>query len=288
MTLHARGCRAVLIFFALTCAGQEKSPPQFTPGAYVDFAMRREGVVARGREIFANEERALCTKCHTVDGSSSKAGPDLAFIGDKFPRRELIRSILEPSSTIAVGYGSTTIETKSDEEFTGIIKQKTDAWLELMGADAKLVRISTSEIKVQRGSTIFLIPEGLQAALSLQEFTDLVEYLVSLKEPESARTSNRGMPVEIPELSKPVVVRPFFSEDLQFPHSVIQKPGDVRTGLTWFGQAPGMTNAFLVVHQTGKIWLLEKHSAHDTKTLFADLSHEIFSERGPNGLLSLA
>src|SRR5690242_14852217 len=84
----------------LTCAAQNN--PQLDMARYSDFAMRNEGVVAHGKEIFL-EEKTLCTKCHTVDGSSSKAGPDLSFIGDKFPRRDLINAILEPSATIAIG-----------------------------------------------------------------------------------------------------------------------------------------------------------------------------------------
>jgi hypothetical protein len=86
--------------------------------------------------------------------------------------------------------------------------------------------------------------------MSRQEFTDLIEYLVTLKQPESALTSNRGMPANIPELAKPIAVRPFFSEGLRFPHAFVHKPGDVRSGLIWFGQVPGRSNAFLAVHQT--------------------------------------
>ena len=56
-------------------------------------------------------------------------------------RRELIRSVLEPSAAIAVGYGTTVVETKSGDEFPGIIKQVTDAWIELMGADGKTNRV---------------------------------------------------------------------------------------------------------------------------------------------------
>ena len=59
-----------------------------------------------------------------------------------------------------------------------------------------------------RGSTVSLMPEGLQAGISREEFTDLIEYLVTLKQPESALTSNRGMPANIPELVKPIAVRP--------------------------------------------------------------------------------
>ena len=255
---------------------------------YRDFAMGHDGNVTRGRELFLSEQRAACVKCHSADGSNVKAGPDLFAAGDKFPRRELIESILEPSSTIAVGYGTTIVETTSGEAYQGILKDVTAEAIELMGADGQRVRIATRDIKEQRGSNVSFMPEGLHAGLSLQEFTDLIEYLVTLKQPESALTSNRGMPSEIPELSKPIVLRPFFSEELRFPHAFVHKPGDVRSGLVWFGQIPGLSNDFLVVHQTGKIWLLEKNATNDTKTLFADVSHEIFNERGPNGLLGLA
>src|ERR1051325_7326750 len=133
---------------------------------YRDFAMGHDGNATRGRELFNNEQRVACAKCHSVDGSSSRAGPDLLTIGDSYPRRELIRSVLEPSSTIAVGYGTTIVETKSDETFTGIIKQATTNAIELMGADGKLVRIATADIKEQRGSNISLMPECLHTGLS--------------------------------------------------------------------------------------------------------------------------
>jgi glucose/arabinose dehydrogenase len=96
------------------------------------------------------------------------------------------------------------------------------------------------------------------------------------------------MPAEIPELASPIGVRPFFSEELRFPHAFVHQPGDVRYGLVWFGQLPGFSNTFVAVHQTGKLWLLEKHATNDVKTLFADVSKDIFNERGPNGLLSIA
>jgi glucose/arabinose dehydrogenase len=62
----------------------------------------------------------------------------------------------------------------------------------------------------------------------------------------------------------------------------------VRYGLVWFGSLPGASNTFVAVHQTGKIWLLEKNGTNETKTLFADVGKDIFNERGPNGLLGLA
>lgn len=273
-------------------AGQPAPAPPSDPARqlreYRDYAMAHDGDAARGRQLFLSEQRAACVKCHSTDGTSAKAGPDLYAVGDKFPRSELIRAVLEPSAEIAVGYGTTIVETKSGDEYQGVLKQSGADALDLMSGDGKLVRIATGDIELQRGSVLSLMPEGLQAGMSPQEFTDLIDYLVTLKQPESALSSNRGMPADIPDLAKPIEVRPFFSEQMRFPHSFVQKPGDVRSGLVWFGQLPGVENTYVVVHQTGKIWLLEKRHGQEVKTLFADVSQEVFNERGPNGLLSIA
>jgi putative heme-binding domain-containing protein len=276
---------ALLVAPGWNCSAQNSAPSK---RAYVDYAMRNDGDASRGRVLFNDEQKIGCAKCHTIDGSASKAGPDLSFVGDKFPRRELIQAILEPSSTIAIGYGTTIIERKSGEQLQGIIKQAADAAIELMGADGKLVRVRTSDIKEQRGSSISLMPEGLEAGMSPRELSDLIEFLTTLKQPDNALTANRGLPLDIPELAKPVALQPFFDEQLRFPHAFVHKPGDVRSGLVWFGQLPGASNTFVVAHQTGKIWLLEKARDGDAKSLFGDFSSELFNERGPNGLLSIA
>src|SRR5882724_4487285 len=255
---------------------------------YRDFAMGHEGDPGRGREIFFSENSAACIKCHSVDGSASKAGPDLLAVGDKFPRDDMIRAVLEPSIEIAIGYGATTIETKSDESHTGIIKESSDEWVSLIEGNGQWVRIARKDVEAERPCKVSLMPDGLEAGMSLQQFTDLIEYIVNLKQPENALTSNRGMPATIPELARPIALRPFFSEDLRFPHAFVQKAGDVRSGLVWFGQIPEGSNLFLAVHQTGKIWLLEKQQTNVTKTFFAGISKDIFNERGPNGLLGLA
>ncbi len=262
---------------------------------YRDYAMGHDGDAARGRGFFQSEQRGACFKCHSVDGSSSKAGPDLMAVGDKFPRRELVRAVLEPSADIAVGYGLTIVETKSGETIQGIVKGSTAETLDLMGADGLHVRIPTGDIQAQRGSKLSMMPDGLQATMSRGDFTDIIEYLVTLKQPASALRSNRGMPATIPELLAPVTLRPLFSGDLRFPAGAGRRPGELRNGLVWFGQMPGVGNAYLAVHQTGKIWRLERPAGgsaaptwDSNKSLFVDISADLFNERGPNGLLGIA
>jgi putative heme-binding domain-containing protein len=250
--------------------------------AFRKAALTGQGDVARGAKLFADDQKLLCSKCHSVDGTASKAGPDLFAAGDKFGRRDLVDAILMPSATIAPGYGAMIIETKSGEEFQGILKQANDSGVQLMGADGKLVSISAADIKRKQGASLSLMPEGLQAGLSPQEFTDLVEYLTMLRQPESTLASNHGMPSVIPELAKPVKVRPFFTNQFKIPREPVQ------TGLTSFHQLPGDSNVFFVLHQKGLIWKIEKTAAGEVKTEFANLTNEVFYQRGPNGLLDMA
>ncbi len=244
--------------------------------------MTHEGDVARGAKLFADESRLACAKCHSIDGSASKAGPDLAAAGDAFGRRDLVESVLRPSATISPGYGTVLVETKSGLSYQGVLKQADDQGIQLMVGDGKRVAIATTDIQSRQGGTVSLMPEGLQAGLSLQEFTDLIEYLVSLKQPETALAGNHGMPRTIQQLATPVEAIPLFQEALRVP------PGGPQTGLTSIHAVPGLSDVFLVLHQKGLIWRMEKTETGESKALFADLTGEVFSERGPNGLLGMA
>lgn len=250
--------------------------------AYRKHALTREGNAERGKKLFNDEQRLICTKCHSIDGSASKAGPDLFAAGDTFGRRDLVDAILQPSPTIAPGYGTVIVETKAGAIYQGVLKQATEAAVQIMGIDGKLVSIATADIKEKTGSSISLMPEGLHAGLSQQEFTDLIEYLTTLQQPESTLVSNHGMPSVIPPLAKPVSLRPFFAGEFKLPR------GKAETGLASFRQVPGFPNRFLVLHQKGIIWKVEKTANGEEKTVFSDLTSEVFSERGPNGLLDVA
>ena len=271
----------LILLSSLRGANLLAAPPPPTLEAYRKYALTHEGDVARGAKLF-NEQKLLCANCHSMDGHASKAGPDLSAVGDAFGRRDIVESVLQPSTTISPGYGAIVVETKTGAAFQGVLKQKNDAGLQLMGVDGKLVSVAAGEIKSQTGLTASLMPEGLQASLSVQEFTDLVDYLTSLKQANSTLVSNRGMPSVIPELTQPVTVRQFFTNEFKVPRTKAE------SGLTSLRQIPGLSNVFLLLHQTGLMWKVEKSATGEDKTLFADLTSEVFWERGPNGLLDVA
>ncbi len=252
------------------------------PEAYRKFALTHEGDVARGETLFNDNGKLLCASCHSIDGSAMKAGPDLFAAGDAFGRRDLVDALLQPSATIAPGYGTVIVETKAGEIFQGVLKQSSDAGLTIMGVDGKPVTLASDEIREKSGTAISLMPEGQHVALSLEEFTDLIEYLTTLKEPASTLESIHGAPLEIPPLAQPVTLTPLFTEGFHLPR------GKQETGLSSFRQIPGFPETFLVLHQKGVIWKVEKTPDGETRTVFADLGFEVFSDRGPNGLLDVA
>lgn len=272
---HRFICLVALLYAMSAIAAPSASTPPTDKQAYADFAAQNKGDAEQGKQLFANEAKLACIRCHTTDGSSAKAGPDLVGVGDRFPRGELIRSILEPSSTIAIGYGGTILETKSGETFEGIVKQATEAWVELMGGDGKLVRVATGDIKEQRISKLSLMPEGTESALTLPEFADLVAYLESLHQSVKTLAPSPAMPDVIPQATRAVEFRPFFSSDVRLHHPV------------WFGEMPGHTNLFVVLEQAGKSWLIERTPEGDKQTAWLDLSGEVYTGGGC-GLLGMA
>jgi putative heme-binding domain-containing protein len=252
---------------------------------YRRFALSQQADAARGQALFSDQSRLACSKCHNVGANdkNNKPGPNLFAIGDKYPRPDLIEAVLQPSSNIAVGYGTTIITTKSGEDYTGILQQANDSGLDIMGADGKTVHVPKAEIAEQRASSISLMPEGLQAGLSLQEFNDLMEYLITLRQPESALTADSAMPAVIPELETTAAMTPLFNERLTTP-----RINGVESGLTGMGQIPGQNGAWLVTHQVGYIWLMEQTPDGEKKSLFLDQVARTYSKTGPNGLLGLA
>ena len=245
------------------------------------FAMSTPGDAAAGRRLFLDEQRLGCSRCHSVDGSASRAGPDLGSIADKFPRAELINAVLVPSAQIAIGYEATVVTTR-DDAFIGVVKESDDDHVGLMGGDGKLVRIAAAEVRQRRTQNTSMMPRELESNLSDREFTDLIEYLVSLRLPAVADAGRAGMPTNIPELSPPIALVPIHSDANRF-----ERP-------CWLGQIPGQPNAFIVLeHQTGRAWRLVTSGGAtsatnaESKTLWGDFHAEI--RRGDAiGLLGLA
>jgi putative heme-binding domain-containing protein len=148
---------------------------------YARFALEHPGDPWRGQQLFFDPGGVACIRCHQVAGHGGSVGPDLTLAGKAFARDVIIESILYPNKAVREGYYQADIRTKDGEEYTGAIKAETADRLTLLTLDNRTLEIPVAQISDRHITVQSMMPEGLQAALTLEQFADLVAYCVALR-----------------------------------------------------------------------------------------------------------
>jgi putative heme-binding domain-containing protein len=250
---------AALLVAPVTKIGAQ--PNQADPLASYRQAALRGGDPVRGKGVFDSKE-ASCLKCHTLEGTERRAGPDLRSISDKYGREQLIQAVLEPNATIHPDYGTILVATVAGKVHAGVLYKRSRTELQLLDVEGKRVEIPVAQIETEKRSGTSLMPIGLQKQVSEQQFADLIAYLETQRQPEG-ELQFVGMPSEIPMIDRPVPLVELHHKTDRFDHPV------------WVIAVPGTPNVFLVVEQKSrKIWRYAGLANGDRKELFADFSSE--------------
>jgi putative heme-binding domain-containing protein len=136
------------------------------------------GSATAGRLVF--EQDAGCAACHSLGGART-LGPDLSAIGQKYGKQALLDNILRPSDAIGLEYVVTTFTLKSGEAVTGIVSDATPEAVVVRTSAIDERRLRPADIASRQTSGVSLMPEGLLNALSLQQVSDLLEFLSTLQ-----------------------------------------------------------------------------------------------------------
>ncbi len=156
----------------------------FDPEAYRAAALKGGGDVARGRMIFNDQKGLACIRCHAVGKEGGNVGPELGSVGAKYPRDELIASVLYPSARISSGYEPEVLALADGRIVTGIVRRETADAVEIQDADAKLIKVAKDDIDARKRSDVSIMPTGLAKGITTKDFADLVSYLETLRNPE--------------------------------------------------------------------------------------------------------
>jgi putative heme-binding domain-containing protein len=183
---------------AIGAAGRRTSREE-----YAQFALSRHGDARRGRMLFADASRLGCATCHRVRAEGGEFGPDLSNIGGKFGRAQLIEAVLEPSRQIVEGYRSTVVATTDGRVVTGIVKEESAWQLTIVEIGGRRHALRKDEVEERKVGETSLMPDGLAAGLSLDEFADLIAYL------EGLRAAGQGTPGSA--VAGPVTLPPGFA-----------------------------------------------------------------------------
>ena len=86
------------------------------------------------------------------------------------------------------------VATLDGKVLTGLVRSESDEAIELVDSETKWTRIMKSEIDERRVGNLSVMPNRLVESLSPSEFSDLIAYLMSLKQVESRAASARPAP----------------------------------------------------------------------------------------------
>ena len=154
----------------------------FDPESFRAFAQSHKGKPEHGKALFNDLKGLACVKCHAVGGQGGAVGPELTSVGVKYPKDEIITSVLYPSAKISSGYEPVVIALADGRVVTGVVKGETAEALLIDDVDAKHQTIPKSEIDARKLGDVSLMPSGLAEGLSRDDFADLVAYLETLKD----------------------------------------------------------------------------------------------------------
>lgn len=142
-------------------------------------ALAPGGDMAAGRRVFFAPQ-TMCAQCHRIDGRGGSLGPDLSVVGRTADRAQLVRSIVKPSDDIAPQFQGWEIRKNDGEVIVGlqghIRSGKGVSIIPIAGTEVTVADRHIAHFGALSGS---LMPEGLEALLSVEEFRDLVAFLAA-------------------------------------------------------------------------------------------------------------
>jgi putative heme-binding domain-containing protein len=163
--------------------GRQSGAPEYDPDkvAQIVAAVRGgKGDAKRGSAVFQMAQLA-CTACHRVGDAGGVIGPSLNGVGAGMPLDQIVESILWPDRQIKEGYQAIAFTTKAGAALTGYVERESEDLVWYRDTATPWIKpLAKAEI-ASREAIPTLMPPGLTATLTEQQFTDLVAYLASLK-----------------------------------------------------------------------------------------------------------
>ena len=139
-----------------------------------------EGDIVRGQSVFNSSETA-CATCHAMGYRGGDLGPDLTRIGQIRSKRDLLESVILPSSSFVCSYETILITTHDEQTHLGIVASESPHQLTLRTGPQSSLDLDREQIREMTPSLLSLMPPGLDTVLSKQQSADLLAFLENAK-----------------------------------------------------------------------------------------------------------
>jgi putative membrane-bound dehydrogenase-like protein len=139
-----------------------------------------KGDIRAGQAVF-NSQKTACAACHKMGYVGGTVGPDLTSIGQARTERDLLEAIVYPSASFVRSYEPMIVATKSDEEYSGVLRRDAEDEIVLATGPNTEARVARADITEMRPGQVSVMPGGLDEQLTKQELADLVAFLKGTK-----------------------------------------------------------------------------------------------------------
>ncbi|MCI0457260.1 MAG: c-type cytochrome [Gemmataceae bacterium] len=135
-------------------------------------ALTLKSAPQRGKEVFKKH----CATCHRVADVGVDVGPDISDTRTK-TLEALLVDILNPNAAIDNNYVNYLIATKDGKTLSGLIATETATSITLRRAENQTETVLRQDIDSIQSTGVSLMPEGMEANITVQEMADLLDLL---------------------------------------------------------------------------------------------------------------
>jgi quinoprotein glucose dehydrogenase len=142
-------------------------------------ALTTGGSAQRGRQVTQEHAAAQCGRCHTAVGTTPAVGPNLAGVGGRLTREQLLEALILPSARITPGYGQVSVTLKSGRKLEGTLLEESPTTIAIEDARQGVQRVPVADIATRTNAPSAMPP--MNVLLTPRELRDVVEFLASQK-----------------------------------------------------------------------------------------------------------
>jgi putative heme-binding domain-containing protein len=131
-----------------------------------------------GKPVFVKN----CAACHQIANEGALIGPQLDGIGQRGLER-LCEDILDPNRNVDGAFRTTIFTLKDGDLVSGLFRREEGETIVLAESTGKEITVAKKDIAERRESETSLMPENFGEILSVEDFSDLMAFLLSKRAP---------------------------------------------------------------------------------------------------------
>jgi putative heme-binding domain-containing protein len=166
---------AALVSRAKTVLKAVIPPSRAEVAATYSAAIGQKGDARAGQNHYIGR----CMACHRAQGLGMEVGPDLVTVKTK-GREALLAAILDPHKEVASQFIAYTFQTKDGQTLSGLIAEDEADSVTLKMMGGAVASLARANIQGSSSAGLSLMPEGLEAGMSVQDMADLLTFIEEL------------------------------------------------------------------------------------------------------------